>query len=74
VTPIGIDVSKHHLDIAALQPTGETLQQRLPNTPQGHTTLVTWLEGTATAQQRTVRRIDDSRYREPGDIALQGAQ
>jgi hypothetical protein len=29
---------------------------------------------TATAQQRTVRRIDDSRYREPGDIALQGAQ
>ena len=44
MTPIGIDVSKHHLDIAVLQSTGETLQQRVPNTPQGHATLITWLE------------------------------
>lgn len=44
MTPIGIDVSKHHLDIAALQPSGEVVQERVPNTPQGHATLIQWLE------------------------------
>ena len=45
MTPIGIDVSKHHLDIAALQSSGEVVQERVPNTSDGHATLIEWLEG-----------------------------
>jgi transposase len=48
---VGIDVSKTSLDVCLLRVTGETLYQRVANTPSGHAALHTWL------QQQTGQRL-----------------
>lgn len=44
MTFVGIDVSKAHLDVAALGMTGEIQQDKFENSSQGHGELLAWLQ------------------------------
>jgi transposase len=42
-TYLGIDVGKHKLHLALLLPNGKSKPKVIPNTPEGHQELLTWL-------------------------------